>query len=234
MRQVLRLNGAAFTLGGAIFVFGVAQPIAAPEYNPALDPLASAIVSQAFRLVQMAPPAFWQEPSEPLAAAEEFWPQAHDTLLASSDWSFASAFAFLSAVDLGPDTITDDALPFTYRLPGDLVQVRELGSPGFSEWRIDGPWLRTNAPPPLRLRYTSRVTNPALLPPSYRHAVALELAVLLAPQWLGRTPEMMVLMAAAAAAQESALALDGRGQASPARYTPEVDMENDWATEAVA
>lgn len=228
---------------GSITITGLAPDVRqfipiglAPDYDPAVDFGSSAIVSQTFRDLQMAPPAYWADPAEQIASVLEMWPETHATLLENCDWSFASAFVLLSAVDPAQGAASEPDQAWLYRVPGDLIQVREVGVPGVTKWRIDGEWLRADAPPPLRLRYTSRVTDPALLPAAYRRAVALKLAAQLAPRWIGRTPDAMRIEIAAEEALALAKKIDGKGTASAAAYDPDADDDRpylDWASEAL-
>ena len=234
--------GGIFGLSGVAEVLIPAAPPVVdllPNYDPPVDVGASAIVAQAFRFVQTAPIGFFENDTEQRVTAAEAWTDAHDACLLNCDWSFASAIVALSLSDLQAGQRADADLPYFYKLPGDVIQLREVGLQGVTRWRIDTEGLRSDQAAPLRVRYTSRVTDPALLPASYRLAVALHMAVRLAPRWIGRTANMYALEGSANKALMRARLADARtANAAPAVVKDTLWADDaddlDWASEATA
>lgn len=189
----------------------------------------STIVAQAFRLMELTPPSSFDDGTEKAAAATEQYPEALNQCLEAGDWSFASVLAFLPEAALPGATAADADLPWFYTLPGDLVRLHEVGDAG-TRWRRDAAGLRADEAGPLRIRYTATVTNEAKLPATFRLAVSLQLALLLAPRWLTTTSKIDALRQAHRETLRQASREDAR-MASQARYDG-LDDDGDWATEA--
>ena len=82
------------------------------------------------------------------------------------------------------------------------------------------------------VRYTARIANETLLPTSFRQMVALQLAVYLAPKFLGTQGKIDVLKRDLQEATEEAQREDS-GTASTARYDGlDPSLSDDWVTEA--
>lgn len=213
----------------------VEQPF---DWAPPLDMATSTIIGQALRFMRLAPVARHDPGSELLPALAEAFDLATDDLLASADWSFASALAVLPPVHLPSGVASDDRLGSTARLPGDLLALREVWPAG-SAWRIDSGWLRHDAPAAVTIRYTARVTREAALPASVRTALALAIALQLAGRWAGSGADPEVLADAAARALKQAMRNDSRQAATspwsePATGGLVYGSDDDWALEAVA
>ncbi len=190
----------------------------------------SDIVSAAFLAMEKTPPASFDDDSQEADLTQQFYEPALKRCLESADWSFASRYAELPPADLPDGEVTDPTLPHFYRLPGDCIQIREVGAGAAIRWRRDQAGLRADAAAPLPLRYTATVAAEGQLPVAFRTAVALQLAIYLAPRFLGTQGKMEVLKRDLDNALETAQREDGRS-ASPARYDGLPD-QGDWAREA--
>lgn len=196
----------------------------------------SDIVSLAFLAMEKTPPASFGDDSEEAALTARLYPTALDRCLEVSDWSFASTYANLPPLVLPPGAAPDPALPDTFALPGDALRLHEVGQ-GNVRWRIDkigdtralrSDWGDGAMP----IRYTARIENETLLPAAFREMVALQLAVYLAPRFLGTQGKTEVLKRDLAAAADKALREDSRN-ASEARYDGlDPSYSVDWVTAA--
>lgn len=189
----------------------------------------SDIVSMAFMAMEKTPPASFSDDSEEAALTEKHYPTALQSCLEECDWSDASVWANLPQITPGPTVGADPELPYLFQLPGDCVKGRQVGD-GFTKWRIDKEGLRADCPAPLSLRYTSRDISEARMPSSFREAVSLKLAILLAPKFLGTSGKIEALKRDFQDVLKNAQRKDSR-TASEARYDGLPD-EGDWVTEA--
>jgi len=82
----------------------------------------------------------------------------------------------------------------------------------------------------LRIRYTARLADQSAYPAEFRAAVAMTLALILAPTWLQTASKIDAIEARAARAIKQAMRNHAR-DASPARYDGGRE-EGDWASEA--
>jgi hypothetical protein len=194
------------------------------------DPIAaSSIAAQAFRFLELAPISSFEDDSDKATDAADQYPIALNSCLSSCDWSFASTYVHLSEAIPAPEMAIDPALPWFYEVPGDLVKLREVGDRG-TRWRLDKIGLRCNRRAPLPIRYTARIDNETALPETFQTAVALALAVLLAPRWLTTQSKVEGLEGKARATLEAAMREDSR-MASEARYDGG-EEQGDWVEEA--
>ncbi len=189
----------------------------------------SSIVAQAFRCMEVTPPSSLDDDSQKAAAAKEQYDVALRMALEAADWSFASTLVALPLYTLPLAAAADPDLPYSYSLPGDLVRLHEVED-GSVKWRRDAVALRANVAAPLRIRYTAMVTNEAALPATFQIVVALQLALLLAPQWLTTVGKIERLEGAHARALTEAKRQDAR-MAAQARYDG-LEDQDDWVTEA--
>lgn len=191
------------------------------------------IVTLAFLAMEKTPPASFADETEEAAQSAALYQTALDRCLERGDWSFASTWANLPPLVPAPTVPTDPALPYTYALPGDCVRLREVGD-GTQKWRVDRlgdvTGIRANQSGNLAVRYTARIEAEALLPVAFRQAVALQLAVYLAPKYLGTSSKVDTLKRDLAMAIEDAQREDSR-TASEARYDGLPD-QSDWVMEA--
>ncbi len=189
----------------------------------------STIVAQAFGMLELSPPSSFGDDTPQAMDAVLHYPTALDLCLEWTDWSFASRMAALPPIALPVDVPPDPCLPFTYALPGDCVMFREL-TDRTARHRLDEALLRADRPGPLSIRYTRRIANEAALPASFRSAVALQLAVLLAPRWLGVDTKRQGLMNSLEEIRKQSSKTDAR-TASPEPYGE--SRPCDWVTEAL-
>lgn len=152
----------------------------------------STIVAQAWRFMELSPISSFDDDTEQARSAAEQYPNALRECLARADWSFASVVASLPEATR-PQTVAEDPdLPYFYQTPSGLVRLLEVGTEG-TVWRLDRDGLRADAAAPLRIRYTGEITNEAILPAAFQAAVALRLALLLGPRWLGTQSKLRIL-----------------------------------------
>lgn len=190
----------------------------------------SAIVAQAFRLMELAPVSSLADDSEKAFAAAEQYPVALDMCLEACDWSFASVEVALPALAALPaDNAANPGLPHSFAMPGLCVALREVGDET-TRWRRDRDLLRADCPAPLRVRYTARIENEARLPATFRTAVAWRLAALLAPQWVSVAEKVAALERGADTTLRAAMKQDAQ-QAGLMRYDGRPDQP-DWVAEA--
>ena len=202
----------------------------------ALNLATSDIVSLAFLAMEKTPPASFDDDSEEAALTAQFYPTALDRSLERTDWSFASVYAELPLMTLPVEVATDPNLPYTFSFPGDCLRLREVGDGyGSTRWRVDkigdSRAIRADQTAPLPVRYTARIANETLLPASFRNLVAMQLALYLAPKFLGTQGKTDRLEEKLDKAIQQAQREDSR-TASEARYDGLPDQP-DWATEAV-
>lgn len=203
---------------------------------PELNLATSDIVSLAFLAMEKTPPASFGDDSEEAALTTQLYPTARDRCLENGDWSFASVYAELPLMTLPAGVATDPALPYTHALPGDALRLREVGQ-GAVRYRIDqigdAPALRSDwGDGTLPIRYTARVFSETLLPVSFRQMVALQLAIYLAPRFLGTQGKIEGLKRDLAEATAQAGREDSR-TASEARYDGlDPRLSDDWVAYA--
>lgn len=189
----------------------------------------SNIVAQAFGMVELSPPSSFADDTPQASDAAAFYPQALDICLELVDWGFASRMVALSEAALPDGAIVDPDLPYAFRLPGDCVALREI-KVARAKFRQDEKILRCDQPAPLPIRYTRRITNEAALPATFRTLVALQLAVYLAPRWLGVDSKREALNTNLTNARATAARADAR-TASPEAYGE--SGASDWVAEAL-
>lgn len=232
------LQGSGFVIlqGVVSLASGRVLTPALPPYDwtPALDLASSSVIGQALRFMHLAPVARHDPQSELLPALRTAFDDAIDELLSAADWSFASVLVQLPQAF--PTLIAETDMPTLCMLPGDLVQLREV-RPQSARWRIDGSTLRCDAPAPVTIRYTARITREDALPAAFLTAVALQIALMLGARWAGGAINPEDLAALAAKTLKQAMRDDTR-HASGARAIdlPGLDYglsDGDWALEAV-
>lgn len=192
----------------------------------------STIVAQAFGMVELSPPSSFADDTPQALDAAQHYAQALDICLEMVDWSFASRMVALSTAALPEGVIADQDLPFTFRLPGDCIALREIKLQGV-RFRLDETILRADQPGPLPIRYTRRITNEAALPASFRTLVAVQLAVLLSPRWLGVDAKRARLLDQMPVAQATAARIDARSASATPWGDGRSGGSSDWVTEAL-
>ena len=187
----------------------------------------SNVVAQAWRFMELSPISSFDDDTEQARSAAEQYPNALRECLARADWSFASVLEMLPAAVLPATVATDPELPYFYQTPGGMIRLHEVGDPS-TQWRLDRDGLRADAPAPLRIRYTVQITNEATLPASFQTAVALRLAMLLGPRWLGTQSKLADLSRRFDMEIANAKKQDARSS-STVRYD-DTGNSSDWAT----
>jgi hypothetical protein len=190
----------------------------------------STIVAQAWRFMELSPISSFDDNTEQARSAAEQYPNALRECLARADWSFASTVASLPEATR-PQTVAEDPeLPYFFQAPGDTVRLLEVGDPT-TRWRRDRDGLRADVPGPLRIRYTALITNETTLPAAFQTAVALRLAMLLGPRWLGTATKLRELDRRFEVELAQTKKQDSRS-ASGARYDNDLTDSADWAQSA--
>ncbi|MDZ7919982.1 hypothetical protein [Rhodoferax sp.] len=177
--------------------------------------------------MELSPISSFDDDTEQARSAAEQYPNALAQCLALSDWSFASQLAMLPAAALPVNNVTDPDLPYFFQAPSDMIRMREVGD-ACTVWRLDRDGLRTDSPGPIRIRYTATVTNEAILPASFQTAVALKLALLLGPRWLGTQSKLADLSRRFEMEIATAKKNDARS-ASAVRYDAGAGAGGDWS-----
>lgn len=191
----------------------------------------SAIVAQAFRFMEVSSIAGFGDGSDEATMAAEAYPDALRTCLEWSDWSFASRFESLPQAVLPVVGGADPDFPYFFHLPDGLVRIHELrDSLGDVAWRRDGEGIRADASGPLYVRYTRMIDSERDLPATFKTAVALVMAGLLAPRF-GLTNTKLDRMEQMARGRLMTAAAQDGGQASAERYDDQVDS-GDWVAGA--
>lgn len=146
-----------------------------------VDVANSTIVSQAFRFMRLTGVSALSDDSRQARAATEQYPIARDMVLESYDWSIARRVAPLAVATVA-DLAADPDLGFAYLLPGDLLKLRHVyGDPGF---RLDGSVIRSSQGEGVTIRYTRRIERENDLSAMLKTAIAYQLGLLLAPEFV--------------------------------------------------
>jgi len=102
-----------------------------------------------------------------------FYEATRDSVLAAFPWGFAMARTSLAADGDAPSFEFDVA----YSLPADVINVSEVDfDPDDYPWRVEGGKILTDAPAPIYITYTSRVTDTTKFDPLFVDALAEYLA----------------------------------------------------------
>lgn len=118
------------------------------------------------------------EPSQAARACARRYPYARDAVLRSFDWNFATCRASLPALAEPP--LFGRRLAFA--LPIDCLLVRKVHDVTDADWEIEGRAILADAPAPLRITYTARITSPAQFDVLFTDALVTRLAADLAVQ----------------------------------------------------
>lgn len=188
----------------------------------------SNIVRMAMTQLELDPVSSVEDGDPKAADAAAFYPQALDEVLEGTDWSFASRVAHLPPVVSLTGTEPDPELPHVYQIPGDALMLRRVGS-DCCRWRRDDTLLRASEPAPLPVRYTVRLQIEAAMPAAVRSVVALRLALLMAPRWVGDPAKVNMLRRQHDDQLTAARREDAR-QASSLAYAP--PGADDWVWSA--
>ena len=187
----------------------------------------STVVLQAFRAMELPGPSSLSEDSQEGRAAAEHYDTALDLCLEAADWSFASEVVALAQLAT-PAGARDPRLPFSFALPMQALVLREIVT-AETRHRVDGRVVRCDRSGPILARVTTRLRDETAMPATFRTAVALQLAGLLAPQFVEVQSKVALLLDRQQEALARAARTDAR-TASPAGFMGE--LASDWATEA--
>lgn len=192
----------------------------------------SNIITQAFRLMEVSPPSSLADNSEKAKAANEQYPIALRMCLEQEDFSFARRFVVLSRANTPEGLMADPELPFFYTLPPDLLKLRKVVD-NYARWRIDGDYVvaDVNADAGLQIRYTRKIENETRLPATFQTAVSYQLAIFLAPKFVGSRTKRSDLQVDGANALRLAIKNDAVS-ASAARWDG-LEDQGDWVCEAI-
>ncbi len=192
----------------------------------------STIVAQAFGMVELSPPSSFADDTPQAQDAVQHYASSLDICLELNDWSFASRMVALSSAALPEGVIADPDLPFSFRLPGDCIALREVKTRAV-RFRLDEMILRADQPGPLPIRYTRRITDEASLPATFRTLVAAQLAVLMAPRWLGVDTKRASLADQLRLARAEASRVDARSASAEPWGDGRSSGSRDWVAEAL-
>lgn len=195
----------------------------------------NSVVDQAFRIMEVTPPANFEDGSPMAAAAKNQFAAARDIALESYDWSFARKVALLPPVADEDLQAADPDLPYVFALPGDCLALRHVYTGGTAyPWRRDGMHLRTAAQGNLRIRYTRRVERQADMPRTFQLVMSYQLAMLLAPKFVTTRAKRIDIQSELSQALDAARRVDAH-TASQHRLTPRIGgaAGGNWVDEAL-
>ncbi|MFN9542122.1 MAG: hypothetical protein ACK59B_02905 [Alphaproteobacteria bacterium] len=118
------------------------------------------------------------EPSQAARACARRFPYARDAVLRSFDWNFAARRASLPALATAPAFGRAAA----FAVPSDCLLVRKVQDLADDAWEIEARTILADAPAPLRITYTARITNPVFFDVLFTDALVTRLAADLAVQ----------------------------------------------------
>jgi len=181
--------------------------------------------------MELSPISSFAEDSEQAVSADEAYPMARNTVLEAYDWAFARWLVDLPPLSVLPETtIADPEMPTTYEVPGDFVALRWVEP--CTKWRRDGVLIRADRTGNLMIRYTRVIKNEKLVPALVQTAMALQLANLLSPKFVGSRTKRADLQTDYATALREAKDNDVLS-ASAARWNDGAEA-GDWANEVTA
>jgi hypothetical protein len=147
---------------------------------------ASSIAAQAFAELALRPlSSYGDDTPEALEAASALL-RARALVLGSYDWSFARRLVPLAAMPDGLEA-ADPHLPYTFSLPAATQALRGVFlATDFQHavrWRRDGALIRAAETPVVAL-VSVDLAREDLLPAAVQYAMALQMAVLMAPRYV--------------------------------------------------
>lgn len=188
------------------------------------------IGAAAFQAMELAPFSSFADDTPQAQDAASAYPIARRMCIEACDWSFASAVVNLPEIVVANAPV-DPSLPYAFALPGDCVIFRHTLDLDV-RWRLDGRILRADWPGPLPVRYTRDIDNENSMPATFQTALALRLAAMLSPRWVGADSKTASLEQRAEVALKQAMRQDARS-ASLERYDGEpwgIESWSDWST----
>lgn len=144
----------------------------------------STIARQAVRFMELNGVSSVSDGSPVAQALAEQYDQALALSIEAYDWSFARRMVTLPAAALPSGLAADPDLPGLFQLPDDFLRLHLVLPRGIA-YRLDGAMIRAAQTDPLTIRYSRRLSNEAAFPPAFKDVVALQLAIRLAPEWVG-------------------------------------------------
>lgn len=194
------------------------------------------ILYEAALRVEQTPPASPQDGGRFARVAGQVYPAVLAAALSHCDWGFASRVQTLVQI---VDTNSHPSLSFTWQLPEDLVQFRELIGNNETHCPVKYQFaadrrLITDTEGPHQIRYTAQIDNEALMPPTFRRALALALASRLAGTFMPVASRIQLLEAERDDAFAEARRLEGRNVSERNWYLGDTaeGIMIDWAAEA--
>lgn len=184
----------------------------------------------AFQAMELAPFSSFADDTPQAQDAAAQYPVARKMCLEACDWSFASRSVSLPKIATTALPI-NPGMPYEFRVPGDCVLFRHPLDQ-YVRWRLDGDILLTDTPGPLPVRYTRDIDNEHIMPATFQVALALRLAAMMSPRWVGADNKTQSLEARAERELKTAMQRDAR-TASLERYDGEewgIRNWADWAT----
>lgn len=152
-----------------------------------------------------------------------FWPVAQ-TCLTMHIWKFAMKRASIPADAQAPEF----EWQYKYRKPTDCLRVLPLRVGGRMDGRliphqVEGDYILTNAPGPLKVRYIATQGNIATWPPLFVEAVACKLAARIAPSLTGKQSMVEINEARYAQTVQLAISIDSAEGSHAQQYATEYD-----------
>ena len=132
------------------------------------------IVNAALRKLGEAPITAIGEDSKAGRLANERYAEVRDALLHRHPWNFAMKRKSVAASATDPVWGFDHAYP----LPTDYIRIYSVNGQDTKSntWSIESGHVVTNLDAPIEIRYVFKVTDPALMTPGFREALASMLA----------------------------------------------------------
>ncbi len=138
----------------------------------------------------------------------EVYPTERDALLEEHPWKFATARAELALLADAPAFGFANA----FALPSDCLHVMETWPE--THCRVEGGRLLADAPA-MAVRYVRRVTNPTLMPPTFRAALSARIAAKVAKKITGSSAEKERMLQLYADRLKTAKSRDAQGGGQP-------------------
>ena len=146
-----------------------------------------------------------------------------DGVLRDHPWNFAITRASI-AVD---ETAPDFGWTYRYALPTDCVRLLQIRSGGYLngapvEHEIEGEYILTNAPTPLKIRYIKTMSDPSKWDALFVEAMAAALALKMSHWLTGKTSYVQMAKALYDEALAKAKRIDGMEGTPEAIYADDV------------
>jgi hypothetical protein len=132
------------------------------------------IVNAAFRKLGEAPITAVGEDNKAGRLSDERYDEVRDALLHRHPWNFAMKRDSLAPSATDPEWGFDHAYP----LPTDYIRMYSVNGQDMDSntWSVENGHVVTNLDAPIEIRYVYQVTDPALMTPGFREALASMLA----------------------------------------------------------